>query len=97
METKDGVVPIGLFGEKKGNNVRCLACHDFKKKNYSERKLYYHQLQDPEGRQARCPASTEYIRQKIRDVLQAATAAPPPDGAEGSTTTPPTPDGAQGP
>jgi hypothetical protein len=88
VEIEDGVVPIGLFGERRGNEVRCLACHDFKKKKYSEKKLYYHQLHDPEGRQARCPASTEYIRKKIRDVLprkEAATTEHPPlqDGAQG--------------
>ncbi|KAG0519696.1 hypothetical protein BDA96_08G008900 [Sorghum bicolor] len=81
VEIKDGVVPIGLFGEKKGKEVRCLACHDFKKKKYSERKLYYHQLQDPAGRQALCPASTEYIRKKIHDVLAKKEAAE--DGAQG--------------
>jgi len=88
VEIEDGVVPIGLFGERRGNEVRCLACHDFKKKKYSEKKLYYHQLNDPEGRQARCPASTEYIRKKIRDVLprrEAATTEHPPlqDGTQG--------------
>jgi len=67
MEIQDGAVPVGPFGERQGNQVRCLVCHDFKKKKFSEKKLYYHQLCDPEGRQALCLASTEYIRKKIRD------------------------------
>jgi len=106
MEIQDGAVPVGPFGERQGNQVRCLVCHDFKKKKFSEKKLYYHQLCDPEGRQALCLASTtEYIRKKIRDSLakkEAATAAHPPlqDGAPVPATAahpPPLQDGAPGP
>jgi hypothetical protein len=105
MEIQDGAVPVGPFGERQGNQVRCLVCHDFKKKKFGEKKLYYHQLCDPEGRQALCLASTEYIRKKIRDSLakkEAATAAHPPlqDGAPVPATAahpPPLQDGAPGP
>lgn len=59
-------VRVGLFGEKEvsGNGVRCLACHKVFKR-YTPAKLRFHQLRDPAGRQALCPASSEYIREKL--------------------------------
>lgn len=78
-EVEEGYTRVGLFGERKRGSaaVRCLACHKgFRGYNIS--KLKHHLLRNPQGRQALCEASTNYIRGLISENTEAA-ALPLPD------------------
>jgi hypothetical protein len=90
-EVEKGRTRLGLFGEKAGKWVRCLACHK-EYKGYNRSKLQSHQLRNVRGKQALCQASTAYIRQQILDAKEdgsghrardgeAMALVPPPDRA----------------
>lgn len=63
----------------------CLPPGEFRR--YTPKKLRFHLLQDGDGKQAKCQASTEYIRQQIREAEGPAC---PPDGATPPLSSPPT-------
>lgn len=56
------------FGEKDGDAVRCLVCH----KSYrgiNVRQLEFHLMGLGQGKQGRCKAVTDYIKQRLEQIL----------------------------
>ncbi|TVU00399.1 hypothetical protein EJB05_54166, partial [Eragrostis curvula] len=94
-EVEEGSIRVGLFGERKGRTVRCLACHkEFE--GYTPGKLRSHLMHDAKGKQARCQASTIYIREEIQAAEEEAAAAalhPPPPAEEAAADPHAAPDG----